>query len=396
MIFSDAPEDQAFRQEIRGYLKATQTPYQGHHPGPDLPAWIAAGRAWQRDLWGAGFVARSWPEAYGGRGGTYAQDAIVAEELLADGRHLLINGIALQTAGPAILEWGSDEQKDRYIPAMLEARELWCQMFSEPSAGSDLAALRMRATHDGEGWHLTGQKVWTSGAQYADLGLLLARTDPSVPKHRGITAFVLDMRSPGVDVRPLKKMDGRSDFSEVFLDDVIVPDTHVIGGEGNGWKVAMSTLNAERVTGAAVSTDYGDGIEGLLEHAAQRLPAFDEDERVGLLTEVGRCVVEHLAVESTAQRRFNELRLGTIPGPEAAMDKLTEAQFLTRMTALGVRLLGEDRLFFDGAPDVHRWQQLLAFMPSVTIAGGTPEIHRNLLGERVLGLPREPRPEAAS
>ena len=249
MDFSDSPREAAFRAEARAFLEAHR-PARWRHPfedGVDERELLASQKAWQRTLYEHGWAAVLWPREYGGRGAGPIEAIIWNQELARAGLGESIFVVGTAMAGPTIIAHGTPEQKQRYLPPLLRGDEIWCQLFSEPGAGSDLASLATRAVRDGDHWIVSGQKTWCSGGHYADFGILLARTDPTVPKHKGITYFLLDMRSPGIEVRPLRQMSGGAHFNEVFLNEVRVPDANRLGPENGGWAVAMTTLLNERM-----------------------------------------------------------------------------------------------------------------------------------------------------
>src|SRR5712692_2298505 len=253
MDFSFSPADERFRQELRAWLAANRPARAERVPHDDasLAAEVAFLRDWQQRLHAAGFVGLLWPREYGGRGARPTQQAILNQELARARAPQLLNRVGVNNTGPTLVAHGSEAQKRRFLPPILSADETWCQLFSEPGAGSDLAALRTRAEPDGDGFAVSGQKVWTSYAQFSRWAILLARTDPSLPKHRGLTYFILDMESPGITIRPLRQLTGSTEFSEVFLDAVRVPRAHVVGVINQGWEIAMTTLAHERGTGFA-------------------------------------------------------------------------------------------------------------------------------------------------
>jgi alkylation response protein AidB-like acyl-CoA dehydrogenase len=286
--------------------------------------------------------------------------------------------------GPTIIAHGTEEQKSRYLGAMLHGDEVWCQLFSEPAAGSDLAAVQTRARQQDDGsWRLSGQKVWTTNAQFSSYGLLLARTDPEQHKHKGLTMFVLPMDAPGVTVRGLRQISGEAEFNEVFLDDVQLDADAVVGGVGNGWGTALTTLMFERVT-------IGLGGEGLGFNSLRFTKAIASDEHgrrdPEVRKELGEIVSELLAVRFTGYRTLTALQKGQIPGPEAGLAKVTIVNGAIKAGDLIADVLGPDALDEDS-----EWAYMISFLPGLKSAGGTEEILRNTIGERVLGLPPEPR-----
>jgi alkylation response protein AidB-like acyl-CoA dehydrogenase len=342
-----------------------------------------------REIGGAGFVTPTWPKEYGGLAAAPTVGAAIAHAL---GRYKVPrfnNPIGVDLAGPAILRWGTDGQKHRFVPAIARGEDIWCQLFSEPGAGSDLAGLATRAERDGDEWLVRGQKVWTSLGDVAKYGLLLARTDPDVPKHQGITAFLMPMAHPGVTVRPLRQITGDAEFCEVFFDDARVDDTLRLGPVNDGWKVAISVLMNERQaisgTDAALpGTVTGRSVVTLIEHHA---PVTDPSLRQRL----AQAYIEDRLVTITMQRAAARRRAGQPAGPEASIGKLFFSEHSQRLQELALDLEGTSgQAWVDG----DRWRQNTAWsflrIRSKTIAGGTSEVQRNILGERVLGLPKEP------
>ncbi|HET6953534.1 MAG TPA: acyl-CoA dehydrogenase family protein [Acidimicrobiales bacterium] len=343
---------------------------------------------WTR-LSSRGHVVPTWPVEYGGLGATRGVGRAIARAL---GRYKVPrfnNPVGVDLVGPAILRWGSDDQKARYLPRIAAYQDIWCQLFSEPGAGSDLAGLATRAVRDGDTWVIRGQKVWTSLADVASFGILLARTDPDVPKHAGITAFVLPMARAGVTVRPLRQMTGDAEFCEVFLDDARIDDALRLGPVGDGWRVGTSVLMNERTsiagTGASLpGTVTGRSVTALIQrHAPVTDPALRQ--------RLAQVYIEDRLVSLTNQRAAARRRAGQPPGPEASISKLFFSEHTQRVQALAVDLEGPAAQAWD---DGDRWLEKTAWsflrVRSKTIAGGTSEVQRNILGERVLGLPREP------
>lgn len=384
---------------------------------PDL----TVGEWWDR-LGRSGWAVPTWPEEWFGKGLARGDAVVVAGAIAKHGALGAPAGLGLLLAGPTILTHGTEEQKQRYLPAIVTGQEAWCQLFSEPEAGSDLAGLRTLAVRDGEEWMVNGQKVWTSGGQYADQGMLLARTDPSLPKHRGISYFAIDMHQPGIDIRPLREMTGRALFNEVFLSDSVVPNDALIGGEGNGWAVGNTTLAFERAgLGAggtsAASTVAPGSVAGMLgkrvgDHvsrsgsgAASALGGFGAAMLFELAKSngtIGDPVLRQdlMKLYSLGEiARFNNVRAkaareagrGEIPGV-GNLAKLSMSE-MTRMTRdLGPRILGPGGMLMGpSAPGHGMVAELTLFAPAVSIYGGSDQVQRNIIGERVLGLPSEPR-----
>ena len=393
MDFDDSPEEAEYRAHVRGLLERHADELLHVAPGESIdPATHQAEfRATQRVLAEAGLIGIPWPREHGGQGGTLVQQAIAVQEFARARIPTLINHIGIGMCGPTVIAHGSDDQKQRYLARLLRADDVWCQLFSEPASGSDLAALRTTAVRDGEDWIVNGQKVWTTLAHVADYGILLTRTDPDRPKHAGLTMFVVDMHAPGVTVRPLRQMAGGSGFNEVFFDDVRIPDSERLGEPGEGWRVALTRLMNERVAIGGAGSDLGVPVEVLAAHARDRLPALTGDRQVVARQALGRAVVELLAARYTGYRRFTVLSQGGLPGPEAGAGKLSGTAAARLAADVGVRLLGDDAVYAATADGDDTWQRTQAGLPGLAIAGGTDQVLRNILGERVLGLPPEPR-----
>jgi alkylation response protein AidB-like acyl-CoA dehydrogenase len=394
MDFDDTPDEASYRARVRALLEEHAGELLHLAPGegaPDARTHEAELRRTQRVLAEAGLVGVTWPREYGGQGGTLVQQAIVAQELARARVPGLINHIGLGMCGPTVIAHGSQEQKDRYLARLLRADDVWCQLFSEPAAGSDLAALRTSAVRDGNEWVVNGQKVWTTLAHVADHGILLTRTDPERPKHAGLTMFVVDLHAPGVTVRPLRQMAGGAGFNEVFFDDVRIPDAERLGEPGDGWRVALTTLMNERVAIGGTGGDLGVPVEALARLAAERLPALGPEQQVLARQAVGRAIVAGLATRYTGYRRFTVLSQGGVPGPEAGAGKLAGTAAARLGADAGVRLLGDEAVYAATADGDDTWQRTQAYLPGLAIAGGTDQVLRNILGERVLGLPPEPR-----
>ncbi len=354
---------------------------------------LRAARDWQRTRYRCGFGWISGPPEYGGRGLTpvhdLVYDSVEAEYEVPDTGTLSVIGLGM--IGPTILAHGQQAIKERYLPPMYRGDVIACQLFSEPEAGSDLASLQTRAvpTTGGGGWVLDGQKVWTSVAQHSQIGMALCRTDPDAPKHKGITAFLVDMSAPGVDVRPLRQMTGGSDFNEVFLSGVRVPDDHRLGEVNGGWRVALTTLMNERAT---VGSEGGGPVAEAL--SPERLSALMRatwtwDDRA-LRRDLSELLADLRATRYLNARAFRRMQAGVVPGPEMSVAKLMYAQNLTRAAHFVSRVLGPRIIADTGAWGTYAWAELLLATPALRILGGTEEIMKNILAERVLGLPREP------
>jgi alkylation response protein AidB-like acyl-CoA dehydrogenase len=347
---------------------------------------LEAGRRYLGALVGSGLAVPSWPREYGGLGASATEVALIRRELAAFAvPDLYPYLVGVELVGPTLLAHATPEQCERWLPPIASGAEIWCQLFSEPGAGSDLAGLATRARADGDVWRVSGQKVWTSRGAYSRYGLLLARHDSGVPKHQGITAFGLDLHTAGVDVRPLRQMNGDAHFTEVFLDEVIVPDTDRIGAVGEGWRVALTCLSFERGAVAAGGSGGLLDVDRLIALARSRGLAADPSVRDAL----ARLAIDTRVMALTARRARDTAGAGR-PGPEGSGLKLRGSRTFRDFTNLALRLLGADAL---AAPEP--WHTLFLTAPSLSIRGGTDEIQRNIIGERMLGLAEEPRLDRA-
>jgi alkylation response protein AidB-like acyl-CoA dehydrogenase len=387
MDLDDTPEQAAYRTEVRTWLDqhASEAPIlQGPGAIEDEDEIIAVRRAWQGKLAEGGLAGVTWPKEYGGQGRGPIEQVISNQEIARAHVPGILDAIGVGMLGPTIIAHGDEDQKGRYLGPMLHGDEVWCQLFSEPAAGSDLAAVQTRARLQDDGsWRLTGQKVWTTNAQFAAYGLLLARTDADVPKHKGMTMFVVPMDAPGVTVRGLRQISGEAEFNEVFFDDVPLDAGAVVGGVGNGWGTALTTLMYERVT-------IGLGGEGLGYNSIRFAGAIAGDEHArrdpDVRHQLGEIASELLAVRFTGYRTLTALQRGQIPGPEAGLAKVTIVNGAIKAGELIADVQGPDALAQDS-----EWAYMISFLPGLKSAGGTEEILRNTIGERVLGLPPEPR-----
>ncbi len=382
MDLRDSEHEAAFRAEARAFLEA-------HAPASfadlydedvDEAQLLSASRAWQRTLYDHGWAAVTWPEAFGGRGAGPIEQIIWNQELARAGIGMTLFVVGIGMAGPTIIAHGSDEQKQRYLAPLLRGDEIWCQLFSEPGAGSDLAGLATRAVRDGDDWVVTGQKTWCSGGHYGDYAILLARTDPRAPKHAGITYFLLDMKSPGVEVRQTRMMTGAAHFCDVFLNDVRVPDSARLGPEGQGWAAAMTTLMNERM--AIGGSDSWFSFDAFREHLQAHAANLDDVIR----DEAARVYTWNKTLELLNARVITKLGRGQMPDAESSVMKLAIARLVTRASDTALRVMGPAAMARKGF-----WQGEFLSAPSLHIAGGTDEIQKNIAAERVLGLPREPR-----
>jgi alkylation response protein AidB-like acyl-CoA dehydrogenase len=389
--FADSPEDASFRATLRAWLNANRPARGERVPYDDasLADEFAFLRDWQRRLFDAGYVGLLWPREYGGGGAPPTQQAILNEELARARAPQLLNRVGVNNAGPTLIAHGTEELKQRLLRPILTGEEVWCQLFSEPNAGSDLAAVRTRAERDGDTYRVTGQKVWTSYAQLARWGILLARTDSSAPKHRGLTYFILDMQSPGITIRPLKQITGSTEFSEVFLDGVPIPHGHVIGGVNRGWEIAMTTLAHERGTGFAFKEQVLQRIalEDVIALARDAGRAGDPSVR----QDVARGWIEVEVMRLLNCRTLTRLARGDEPGPESSLVKLFWASLTQRLHELALRVGGPQAQLVAGSAHAvadGRWPQALLWSRVGAIAGGTSEVQANIIAQRLLGLPR--------
>jgi alkylation response protein AidB-like acyl-CoA dehydrogenase len=403
MNFDDTPEEAAFRAKARAWLSANAP----RHLEPELQKAgfdsvgvtsedpLLAAKAWQKKKADAGWACLNWPKAYGGAGATPMEGVIWGQEegvyaALSSPFSLIGHGMC----GPTLIAWATEDQKRRYLPPVVSGEEIWCQMFSEPASGSDLAGLRTRAepAADGSGdWIINGQKIWTSGAHFSQFGLLLARTDPTVPKHKGLTMFFLDMRSPGIEVRPIKQANGKSGFNEVFLTDVRIPAAQRLGAVGQGWKVALTTLMNERLSvGVGMPTGFAELFDYCMEAEIDGHPAVDDRMVRGRLASFA---VRASGLKYTAMRAMSALSKGEMPGPENSIGKLVAGSAMQELAMFALDLQGQAGVLSlrDDDPAEGRFQVMLMRSAATRIEGGTDEILRNIIAERVLGLPGDIR-----
>jgi len=389
MRLETPPELDEFRREVREFIekKAPGVKTRTGVRAPE-PEQMPAIRAWTAALYEAGYLGINWPAEYGGRPGAHPMESfIVAEEIARARTWAPIGAAALASA--AIIEFGTPEQQKHFLPRIRSCEDVWCQLFSEPGAGSDLASLQTRAVRDGDEYVVTGQKVWTTNGQHADMGYLLARTNPQAPKHRGITAFALDMRTPGVDLRPLREITGTTDFNEVFLDNVRVPAENVIGEVDNGWRVANSSLSHERSGVAANGIEMFRQLDDLLKLAksAGRLDDGAVRDRIG---DLATRVHVNAAIAKLVQSR---MLARTETPAEAPLSKIFFSEINHDLAVAGMALQGTDGLLTEEDPDAVAggwWQDAYLYARAYTIAGGANEVLRNVVAERAFQLPREP------
>ncbi|MCC7078101.1 MAG: acyl-CoA dehydrogenase family protein [Acidimicrobiia bacterium] len=392
MDFNDTPEEEAWRERCRAWLEGNAPSRKADTGGVSLfgemsddAAHVARAKEWQAKKFDAGFAAITWPEEYGGTNGTPMQSIIFRQE---EGRFDVPTEpyiIGLGMIAPTIRTVGTDGQKDRYLREMLRGEEIWCQLFSEPAAGSDVSSLTTSAVRDGDEWVLNGQKVWTSGAHYSDFGEIICRTDPDVPKHRGITAFVVDMKAPGITIRPLRQMTGGASFNEVFFEDVRVPNDNVLGEVNKGWSVAITTLMNERV-----AIGSGGGIGGGIGRVVEMARRSGRHTDPVLRQEIASLYCLQRVQKFNGMRTLTAVSKGAVPGPEGSIGKLLGTKALVRMGEVYMDLIGPEGIA-DTGQGTHDFNQIVLGAPGFRVAGGTDEVMKNIIGERVLGLPGEPR-----
>ena len=386
MDLSFTPEEQAFATEVREWLAAhVEVPPRFETIADE----VEFGRAWQAQLAAGRWVGIHWPVEYGGRGASPVQVAIFNMEYARSRALQPINRVGINLAGPTLLAHGTEEQKQRWLPSILSADEIWCQLFSEPDAGSDLASLKTRAERVDDGWLLSGQKVWTSYAQFARWGICLARTDPDVPKHKGISYLVVDMQSPGIEVRPLVQLTGDAEFNEVFLDEVFVPDDQLVGALHNGWAVANTTLAHER--GTAFPFKEQVVHEVYLDELWQLAAARAELDDVDIADALAQSFVDLRVLRLHNWRTLSRLTKGIEPGPESSITKLAWSDMSQALSARALDVVGAASPLWWGAddnPGLGFWQRQWLWSKAASIAGGTSEVQRTIIGERLLGLPR--------
>jgi alkylation response protein AidB-like acyl-CoA dehydrogenase len=399
MNFDDTPQEAAFRTEARAWIDANAPrEFEQELSKASLGRIkllkhdiVEVARAWQKKKSEAGWVCLHWPKEYGGRGATAIERVIWQQE---EGVYFKLTSpfqIGEGMCGPTLMAYGSEADKRRYLPKIASGEEIWCQLFSEPSGGSDVAGLRTRAERDGDHWIINGQKIWTSGAHYSDYGILITRTDPTVPKHKGLTMFYIDMRSAGVEVRPIKQANGMQEFNEVFFTNLRLPDKQRLGAVGDGWNVSLTTLMNERMTiGARLATGFAEIFDFCCNLKSDDGLAIDDR---ATRAKLANWAVKNSGLKYTSMRAISALSKGERPGPENSIGKLVAGSMLQDIAAFAADLQGAAGMLSD--PDVAeasgQFQAMLMSSPSARIAGGTDEILRNIIAERVLGLPGDIR-----
>lgn len=394
MDLSFSPKEEAFRHEFRSWLKENLP--EGWEDGKqalpeddlELKQFL---KDWQRKLYEGGWAGIHWPEEYGGRGATLVEEVIYQQELALVKAPPVLNFMGINMVGPTLIQLGTEEQKTRYIDKILSGEEIWCQGFSEPNAGSDLAAIQTKAVKKGGKWYITGQKVWTTFAHMADWCFILARTDNTGKKHEGITAFLIDMEQPGVEVRPIHQMNGDHDFNEIFLSDAVAFDADIVGELHRGWKVSMALLSHERVGVAGtifhLEELFGDLVEDMKTVTRHGRPLI-EDQIDGL--KMAEFYVRTRGAALGYYRNLTKTIATGYPGPEGSIDKLVSSELSKEITGFALSVLGPTRAFAGADRKTGtRWEHQYFQSFGSTIAGGTTEILKNVIGERMLGLPKD-------
>ena len=398
MNFDDTPQEAAFRAEAKAWITANAPKqYEEELRKASLGRVALKGanilevaKAWQKKKADAGWACLHWPKDYGGRGASPIERVIWQQEEGPFGRLSSMFIIGHGMCGPTMMAFAGEEQKRRYLPPLASGEKVWCQLFSEPAGGSDVAGLRTRAEKQGDEWVINGQKIWTSGAHYSDYGILLTRTDPTVPKHKGLTMFFLDMKSPGVEVRPIKQMSGGANFNEVFFTDVRIPDSQRLGKVGEGWKAALTTLMNERL--AVGMPSGGLDVDELMELARdtdlEDGPAIRNQQ---VRSKIADWYVQQQGLKLTRYRTLTALSKGQTPGPESSIIKIVAAPKMQDMGAFAMELMGPAGIMKEEVPHAAGFQAQWIGGAGFRIAGGTDEILRNIVAERVLGMPADVR-----
>ena len=399
MDFSDTAEEAAFRTEVRQWIAGNAPAYLeeplstsgfgGIRTGEYDP--LTEAKKWQKKKADAGWACLQWPKEYGGRGATPIQSVIWNQEEGVFGQLSRTFIIGQGMCAPTMMAYASESQKEQYLPRLASGEDVWCQLFSEPASGSDLAGLRTRAEKDGDDWVINGQKIWTSGAQHSDYGILITRTDPEVAKHRGLTMFFLSMKSEGVDIRPIKQANGDSGFNEVYFDNVRIPDAQRLGEVGEGWQVSLTTLMNERLAiGGSIATGFPE-IRALVDEL--RFSGGLAIDNPAVRSKLADWYAKSAGLKNTASRAISALSKGETPGPENSIGKLVAGGMMQDIAKFGLDLQGLGGAIVDPelAAGSARLQAMLMRSPAVRIEGGTDQILRNIISERVLGLPADMR-----
>ncbi len=391
MDLSFSEQEESFRIDLRTWLEANVGD-QGATEFESLEDEVRILLAWQKRLHEGGWVGVHWPREYGGRGATSVENYILQEEMARAQAPEIIGRIGINLVGPTLIAHGSEEQKLRHLPNILAANEIWCQLFSEPNAGSDLSSLRCRAERDGDAFVVNGQKTWTSYAQFADWGILLARTDPQVSKSRGISFLIVDMNSPGVTIRPLRQMTGSNEFNEVFLEDVRIPAGNLVGEINRGWQIAGTTLSHERGTSPRQLVMHRILLDALIQlaHDTPRGTGTASDDPI-IRQKIARVATEVEIFKLHNWRTLTQVRRHGKPGPESSLVKLFWSEMSQRLHDVAMEILGPRGQYWSGEPRAAwngRWLRSYQYYRAATIFAGTSEVQRNIIAQRVLGLPR--------
>lgn len=389
MDFNDTPEEAAFRTEVKTWLEANAPHYDSSAKTEQEV--MKRAKEWQAKKADAGWACLRWPKEHGGREATPIEAVIWQQEEAKFDAPIGIFAIGQGMCGPTMATYATEEQKKRHLPPLARGDEIWCQLFSEPQAGSDLAGLRTSSVRDGDDWIINGQKIWTSGAHYSDFGILVTRSDPTAPKHQGLTFFFLDMKSPGIEIKPIKQVSGAANFNEVYFTDVRIPDSQRLGAVGDGWRVSITTLMNERLAvGSVAGPDFGDIFRLAQNVEINDMPAI-EDRAIRDRLATWYCQMSGL--KFTKFRTQSALSRGETPGPEASIAKVVSANklqdigsFALDLMELGGIVVNDDSTLENGI-----FQSAFLNSPGARLAGGTDEILRNIIAERVLGLPQDPR-----
>lgn len=388
MDFNDTVQEADFREEVKTWLK-DNVPSEAELTGLD---YIGRAKLWQKRKYDAGWACLRWPKEHGGRGASAIEQVIFNQEESKYQTPDSIFSIGQGMCAPTMMTWATEEQNERFMPPLASGEEVWCQLFSEPAGGSDLAALRTRAVKDGDDWIVNGQKIWTSGAHYSDYGVLVLRTDPDVPKHQGLTYFFLDMKSPGIEIKPIKQISGGANFNEVYFTDVRIPDAQRLGAVGQGWQVALTTLMNERASigGGGGGCNFDSVFDLAKQVSLAGRPAIEDPS---VRRKLADWYVQESGLKFTGYRSMTALSRGEIPGPENSIGKLVGAPKQQDMASFALDLLDQHGVIWDSELSEKAGLFQAAYMssPGLRIAGGTDEIMANIIAERVLGLPQEPR-----
>ncbi len=388
MDFDDTPQEAAFRAEVRAWLEQN-VPTKEELEGLDE---IGRAKLWQKRKYDGGWACITWPEEYGGRGASAIESVIFNQEESKFSTPASVFVIGQGMCAPTMMAWASEEQKKHHVPRLASGEDIWCQLFSEPAGGSDLAALRTRAERDGDDWIINGQKIWTSGAHYSDWGVIVLRTDPNVPKHQGLTYFFLNMKSPGIEIKPIKQISGGANFNEVYFTDVRVPDSQRLGAVGQGWQVSLTTLMNERA--AIGGGGGGSGFDAIFDLASRvNLNGEPAVKDKAVRSKLADWYCKQSGLRFNGYRSMSALSRGETPGPENSIGKLVGAPMGQDIASFAMDLMGESGAMWDPEHSYARGLFQANFMgaPGGRIAGGTDEIMANIIAERVLGLPQDIR-----